>query len=214
MNTGVEICNHMRSSRPRIALIFILDFLFVCGSFFLPVRHQAWTKWPQCCRRDVKCIFVKTRLYVLINISSKFNPTDRIDKTPALAQVIVHTVHPLLSFHHYNDVIMSAMASQITSVSIVCSTVCSGADQRKQQSSASLAFVRGIYRWPLRGFLSQMANNAESLSSWRRHHDIRCFYYILQGNLTWTWVVANFIKKIIMIRVDMFGIANSRHNVV
>ena len=38
---------------------------------------------------------------------------------------------------------MSVMASQITSVSIVCSIVCLGADQRKHQSSTSLAFVRG-----------------------------------------------------------------------
>ena len=44
---------------------------------------------------------------------------------------------------------MGAMASQITSVPIVCSAVCSGADQRKQQSPASLAFVRGIHRWPM-----------------------------------------------------------------
>ena len=46
------------------------------------------------------------------------------------------------------DVIMSAMASQITSLTIVCSNVYSGADQRKHES-ASLAFVRGIYRWPV-----------------------------------------------------------------
>ena len=50
---------------------------------------------------------------------------------------------------HYPDVIMSAMASQITDVSIVSSTFSSGADQRKHQSSASLAFVRGIQRWPV-----------------------------------------------------------------
>ena len=50
---------------------------------------------------------------------------------------------------HYNDVIMSAMASQITSLTIVYSTVYSGADLRKHQSSASLAFVRGIHRWPV-----------------------------------------------------------------
>ena len=50
---------------------------------------------------------------------------------------------------HYNDVIMSVMASQITSASIIYSTVCSRADQRKHQSSASLAFVRGIHRWPV-----------------------------------------------------------------
>ena len=48
---------------------------------------------------------------------------------------------------HYSDVTTSAMASQITGVSIVCSTVCFGVDQRKYQSSTSLAFVRGIHRW-------------------------------------------------------------------
>ena len=46
------------------------------------------------------------------------------------------------SSHHYNDVIMGAMASQLTSVY-------SGADQRKYQSSASLTFVRGIHRSPV-----------------------------------------------------------------
>ena len=49
---------------------------------------------------------------------------------------------------HCNDVIMSATASQITSLTIVYSTVYSGTDHRKHQSSASLAFVRGIHRWP------------------------------------------------------------------
>ena len=40
-----------------------------------------------------------------------------------------------------NDVIMSAMASQITSLTIVYSNVYSDVDQRKHQSSASLAFT-------------------------------------------------------------------------
>ena len=44
---------------------------------------------------------------------------------------------------YYNDVIMGAMASQIPSLTIVYSSVSSGADQRKYQNSASLAFVRG-----------------------------------------------------------------------
>ena len=44
---------------------------------------------------------------------------------------------------------MSAMASQITGISIVCSIVCSSVDQRKHQSSASLAFVMGIHPWPV-----------------------------------------------------------------
>ena len=57
---------------------------------------------------------------------------------------------PLCVIHrHYSEVIKSAMVSQITGVSIVYSTICSGADQRKHHRSASLAFVRGIHRWPL-----------------------------------------------------------------
>ena len=52
---------------------------------------------------------------------------------------------------HYDDVIMSMMASQITSLTIVYSTVYSGADQSKHQSSASLAFVWGIHRGLVRG---------------------------------------------------------------
>ena len=49
---------------------------------------------------------------------------------------------------HYSDLIMSALASQITGVSVVWPTVCSGSYQRKHQSSASLSFVRGIHWWP------------------------------------------------------------------
>ena len=52
---------------------------------------------------------------------------------------------------HYNDVTMDSIASQITSLAIVCSAVYSGAHQRKHQSSASLAFVHGIHphKWPV-----------------------------------------------------------------
>ena len=50
---------------------------------------------------------------------------------------------------HYDDVIMGAIASLITSLTIVYSTVYSGADQSKHQSSTSLAFVWGIHRGPM-----------------------------------------------------------------
>ena len=66
--------------------------------------------------------------------------------------VVVPTYLPLsitVPFPHYNDVIMSSMASKITSLTIVYSAVYSGADQRKHQSSASLAFERGIHRGPV-----------------------------------------------------------------
>ena len=50
---------------------------------------------------------------------------------------------------HYSVVIMSAIASQITSILTVYSTICSCADQTKHQSFASLASVPGIRRWPV-----------------------------------------------------------------
>ena len=69
---------------------------------------------------------------------------------------------------HYNNIMMSAMASQITCVSVVCSIVCSGANQRKLQSSASLAFVREIYR-------------KNVFIRWR-HHEMATFSFLF---LTW-----------------------------
>ena len=59
------------------------------------------------------------------------------------------STHPNNHFTHYSDVIMGAMESQITSLPIVYLTVYSSEDQRKHQSSASLAFVWGIHRWPV-----------------------------------------------------------------
>ena len=53
-----------------------------------------------------------------------------------------------LPFHH-NDVILGAIAAPVTSLTIVYSIVYSDADQRKRQSSASLAFEREIHRGPV-----------------------------------------------------------------
>ena len=72
------------------------------------------------------------------------------------------------SFHHrihYNGVQMRSMASQITGLSIVCSTVGTGADQRKHQSSASLAVtVTGE-------FPAQKASYGANVSIWWRLND-------------------------------------------
>ena len=58
-------------------------------------------------------------------------------------------INPWCPRFHYDDVIMTMLASQITSLAVVYSIVYSGVDQRKHQSSASLAFVREIYRGPV-----------------------------------------------------------------
>ena len=68
---------------------------------------------------------------------------------PLLGSYWLSVFHVFNSNLPYNDVIMSLVASQITSLTIVYSTVYSGADQRKHQSSTSLAFVWGIHRWPV-----------------------------------------------------------------
>ena len=60
---------------------------------------------------------------------------------------------------------MRAKASQITSPTIVYSTVHSDSDQRKHQSPASLAFLTGE-------FYAQRASNAEDVSIWWRHHEM------------------------------------------
>ena len=68
---------------------------------------------------------------------------------------------------HYS-VMMSAMASSITGVSIVCPTFCLGADKKNQSSTcAGNPLVIG-------GFPSQRASNAENVSIWWHHHVICC----------------------------------------
>ena len=72
---------------------------------------------------------------------------------------------------HYNDVIVTTMASQITSLTVVYSNVYSDADQRKHQSSASLAS-----EWEFTGtgeFPPQRASYAENVSIWWRDHAVR-----------------------------------------
>ena len=59
---------------------------------------------------------------------------------------------------------MTTIASQITSLTVVYSTVYSDVDQRKHQSSAPLALDRWIPR--------TKASYAENVSIWWRHHDI------------------------------------------
>ena len=59
---------------------------------------------------------------------------------------LVDTPTEISAEAHYSDVIRGSIAFQITSLRIVYSIVYSGADQRKHQSFASLAFVRGIHR--------------------------------------------------------------------
>ena len=84
--------------------------------------------------------------------------------------------------NHYNGVIMTTVASQITSLTVAYSSVYTFADQRKHQSSASL-FGTGE-------FPAQRSSNAENVSIWWRHHLLRklstCIY-INQSRILWRW---------------------------
>ena len=96
--------------------------------------------------------------------SSRWSPSSRRTRSSISYKVNTMT--------HYDDIIMSTMTRQITSLPIVYSTVYSGADQRKHQSSASLVFVRVIHRLPVTGEFpaqSQRASSAENVSIWWRH---------------------------------------------
>ena len=84
---------------------------------------------------------------------------------PRLPGSLVHYSAP-----HCSDVIMRAMVSQITGVLFVYSIVCSGADQRKHQSSASLVCVTEIHRWPVNS--PQSPVNCPHKSQWRG----KCFH--------------------------------------
>ena len=75
----------------------------------------------------------------------------------------------------YDNVIIGAMASQITSITIAYSTVYSGADQRKHQSSASLAFVRGINRGPVNAPHKWPVTRKNDSTWWRHHEFITCY---------------------------------------
>ena len=84
---------------------------------------------------------------------------------------------------HYSDVIMGAMSSQITSLTVVYTTVYSDVDQRKHQRSAPLAFVWGIHRWPVNSS-QKMVNNTENVSICWRHHEALLYWAFPRVNVT------------------------------
>ena len=114
---------------------------------------------------------------------------------------------------HYTDVIMTTIASQITSITVVYSTVYPDADQRKHQGSASLAFVWGIHRdqWIPR-IKGQLRGKC---FIWWRHDDrrIQCikikdklwgrpsiamFFFILEGSPT----IVNYVYHVPVVNMN------------
>ena len=84
---------------------------------------------------------------------------------------------------HYNDVMMGAMASQISGVSIVCSTVCWECRSKKTPKLRVTGLCDG--NPPVTGeFPPQKASNAENVSIWWRHHGS------LRHGKRWVWQIS------------------------
>ena len=131
----------------------------------------------------------------LVQIMALRRPGDKLLSEPMMAILLMHICITLTQWveaiFHYTDVIMSTMASQVTSLTIVYSTVYWAADQRKHQSSASLAFVRGIHRSPVNSLHKRPVTCKMFADEWRRisHECFRGFdvswgYHVLGYPLT------------------------------
>ena len=108
-----------------------------CGEIFHVMTIREWHPSPF------------SRMLSIFNRIPKLNKAYLITPSSPVSTVyrcIARYTMEQSAWGHYCDVIISVMASQITSLAIVKSIVYSGADQRKHQSSALLAFVRGIHR--------------------------------------------------------------------
>ena len=109
--------------------------------------------------------------------------------------VSCHGERNVTTVNHYIDVMMTTMASQITSLTVVYSTGYSDADQRKHQSSASLAFVWGIHRgrWTPRT-KGQLRGKCFHLMTSSCRHGI-CWYSPSKFTFA-CWPQATFVKDV------------------
>ena len=128
-NFNANVSSGMKSILIRISLKFVF-------------WRQHWTAW---CRSGNHCIDLQWPRSLTSSIVTRYVIYMVKDVNPTKYQVSCS--------NHYCDVIMGVMASQITNLTIVYSTVHSGADQWKHQSSASLAIVRwpvnSPHKWPV-----------------------------------------------------------------
>ena len=111
-------------------------------------------KWIWLCSQHSACWWTSIVMAFAGTVMTKFKPCMYVCPAGNMS-------------YHYSDVMMGVMAYRITNLTIVYLTVYLGEDQRKHQSSASLAFVTGE-------FPAQMASNAENVYIWWRHHVISC----------------------------------------
>ena len=138
--------------------ILSLSMIFVEGQ----LSHCPLDKMAAIFEDDIfNCIFLTENILISIKFSLKFIPKLQINNIPEIVQIMAwcRPSDKLLSekmmvslLTHMCGLselycIPNKMQKVAESITIFYSTVCSGADQRKHQSSASLAFLRGIHWW-------------------------------------------------------------------
>ena len=137
----------------------VLNYLFfnMFGSLLecceLTGASLLWTRMAWANKAKIGLVFQKLGIYhgVYLDCIIIINLKGYIDLLDTSIIVFVNNSLWFVFYFmlHYGDVIMTAIVSQITSLTIVYSTGYSDVDQRKHQSSASLAIVRGIQRGPV-----------------------------------------------------------------
>ena len=140
-------------------------------------RRYQWITWNKLIYIGCQQITTNLRYHVLLycqNRKTKQGNCDLSDKCK----------------WYYSGALMSAMASQITSISIVYLILCSGADQRKHQCSVYMAFVRGIHWWPMNSLPKRQ------VTIWWRNRGImiNCFWVRISDNRT-TVILLKFVAK-------------------
>ena len=118
--------------------------------------HWQWNTLEWCQLNALQASPVVHLMTPLSCVSLSMNTQPSVPTICTIIKYHAHTQHCFSSDSycvesrdHYSDAMMGAMSSLITSLTSVYSTVHSCADQRKYQSSASLAFVWGIHRRPV-----------------------------------------------------------------
>ena len=124
-----------------VVVVIVIVIIVIVVVSFIPDTIQQWYRY----RRD----FVNTNMHMTLERCCILLVVIRAAVKLSCTISLVNSLCANCSKLHYSDVIMGAMASQITGFTIFYSAVNSGGNQWKHQSSASLAFVRGIHRWPM-----------------------------------------------------------------
>ena len=131
-----------------IVLMVPYWWLPFAGYYLIDLPYRYWISKADMHVVLLSCASLEFFLIILLPLQCKYILIQTCVPS-IICRLEIMTVNHLDASTHYGDVIMGTIASQITSPTIVYSTVYLYADQRNHQGSASLAFVRGIHRGPV-----------------------------------------------------------------